>query len=628
MQRSSLQFVSILLAIGAGTLASGADLAPDAMRQLTVPVAGYRGEIANVELLPDGVASLPAGPDMPKMAELALHYLANNPVPENKYQCRFANFLLQYPPSVLPNPNEDPLDKVAVGDTESRNDIAFNQMREMCGSEHGRKAQEEVHKRLVGYLRSTPGELGDDMCWVYLYCGSPDVDTPYAFPWTTAKLLQSEVDRYRLTGDESDKKLARRIFEGLCKAASWDTGRAFYPNGLMGFKPGKNANGYNGHYPPIVGPLTYYWRHCGDAEALSFARAIADGIVADVQPGHPHHPDGSVRGHNHVLMHSVRGVAELGAETNDPRYIEWVKQAYQYYNNNGFDNGWLPEIWMPGANDHNNHNSHTEMCMLGDMTEIELWLARSGWPNYWDRVDRTIRNIIVPSQFVVTPAIEALWRDVNKDKSPAEAEKAVQLLKDLQGGFISAVSPNDRVFEVRPGGDHAGWVNYHDRRIVLDMMGCCPPEGMRAIYLAWRDAVLETPQGVMVNLAFDRDAPKAKVVSQMPRKGQITVTAKADADFLLRVPGWAPRSMVKASRGGKPVDVKWGGPASAYVVFPKVKAGETLDLDWPLVKFTQRVSQKIYDGSVERTYTYSWIGSTVVGVDPQGKWLPLYGAKP
>jgi hypothetical protein len=601
-------------------VASAADLPPDTMRQLTSPVSGYRGEISNVEIVPAGAPSLPAGPDLPKMAEAALHYLGNNPVPENGYQCRFGNFLLGCPPTPLPDPSKETLDLTAVGDTESRNDIAFNQMREMCGSEYGRKAQDEVYKRLVGYVRSTPGELGDDMCWCYLYAASPDFDSPYANPWVTGKLLQSEVDLYRLTHDENHKKLARRLFEGLRKAATWDTGRAFYPNGLQGFKPGKNACGYEGHYPIVIGPVTYYWRHTNDAEALAFARAMAEGFVANLQPRHGSYPDGSVRGHNHVIMHAVRGVAELGAETKDSRYIEWAKAAYRYYNDNGFDTGWLPET--AGQPDHNNH---TEMCLVGDMTEIEVWLARSGWPSYWDRVDRTIRNIIVPSQFVLTPPIEAMWREINKDKSPAETEQSIQLLKDLQGGFLSAPTPNDRIFEVNPKGGHAGTVTYRDRRIVLDMMGCCPPEGMRAIYLAWRNTVVETPEGILVNLAFDRDAPQAEVVSQMPQQGRLAVTAKADADFFLRVPGWAPRSMVKASRGGAPVDVQWGGPAFAYVAFPKAKAGETLDIAWPLVKFTQRVSHKVFDGTVEHSYTYSWVGGTVVAVDPSGEWLPLCG---
>ena len=111
----------------------------------------------------------------------------------------------------------------------------------------------------------------------------------------------------------------------------------------------------------------------------------------------------------------------------------------------------------------------------------------------------------------------------------------------------------------------------------------------------------------------------------MPRKGQLTVTVKAGSDFFLRPPAWAPRSAVRAIRNGKPVDVRWGGPALAYVEFPKANIGDTLEIAWPLVAFSQRVSHKIFDGTVERTYTYSWVGSSVMAVDPPGEWLPLYG---
>ena len=124
--------------------------------------------------------------------------------------------------------------------------------------------------------------------------------------------------------------------------------------------------------------------------------------------------------------------------------------------------GWLPET--AGQPDHNNH---TEMCLVGDMIEIEVWLAQSGWPSYWDRVDRTIRNIIVPGQFTLTPTMEAMWREVNKGKSPAETDRCIQLLKDVEGGFLSGLTPNDRIFAVNPKGSHAGAVVYRGRRLFL-----------------------------------------------------------------------------------------------------------------------------------------------------------------
>ena len=97
------------------------------------------------------------------------------------------------------------------------------------------------------------------------------------------------MDLFRLTGDERHKKLARRLFEGLRKAAAWETGRAYFPNGGQGFKPGKNASGYEGHYPITVSAVADYWRCLRDPEALAFARAMAEGMIADLQPQHSHH---------------------------------------------------------------------------------------------------------------------------------------------------------------------------------------------------------------------------------------------------------------------------------------------------------------------------------------------------
>ena len=60
----------------------------------------------------------------------------------------------------------------------------------------------------------------------------------------------------------------------------------------------------------------------------------------------------------------------------------------------------------------------------------------------------------------------------------------------------------------------------------MNMMGCCPPEGMRVLHVAWRNVVTESPAGVFVNLSLNRDAAQARVVSFAPNIGRLTVVVK------------------------------------------------------------------------------------------------------
>jgi hypothetical protein len=562
------------------------------------------------------------------MAQRGLDYLIANPVSSHNYECRFSLFLLQFPrPVPLIAPEAGLLDPISVGDTESRNDVAFNQVREMTGSERGREVQEIVHRRLVGYLRSGAGEVGDDLCWAVPYCMSGGRGD-WAMVWTSAKLLQSQAHRYRLTGDEGERSLARRIFEGLRRVACWDTGRAFFPGGVRPFREGELANGYEGCYPNVLTSLVDYWRLCRDPEGLEFAEAMAEGFLSNLQPGHLHKPDGHAHGHSHLQMHAIRGVAQLGSLTGNWRYLEWAKAAYDYYRAVAFDTGWLPEIvWLA------DHRNHSETCLAADMLECEVWFARAGRPRLWDRVDRAIRNYFSPAQFFVTEAVEAFWRRVKEGEAEEEVESGLAMLRELEGGFLAALTPNDRVFEVRPGGGHGGLVEFQGRRLVMDMMGCCPPEGVRAIYLAWQNVLQPTPHGILVNLGFDHEAPEATVRSGLPREGRLIVRAKVASDFLLRPPSWAFRAELTAWRNSKPVEPYWGGPARDYLVFRAAQPGETLEIAWPLISFVQRSTERFLE-SVEPerwgwgdSYTFRWIGGTVASVEPPGRWLPLYGER-
>jgi hypothetical protein len=184
-------------------------------------------------------------------------------------------------------------------------------------------------------------------------------------------------------------------------------------------------------------------------------------------------------------------------------------------------------------------------------------------------------------------------------------EEGLRLMRRYEGGFDACLTPNALAWARDPGG--------------MNMMGCCPPEGMRTLYTAWSNTVLETARGVEVNLAFNRDHPAAKVVSFLPKEGRLTVVARQANDFYLRPPSWAPRGKVQAFVNGATVPAQWVGDT---IHFARVRPGQELTITYPLLEFRQTLHVAGKD------YTYHWRGNTVIGVEPRGEILPIFANRP
>ena len=206
------------------------------------------------------------------------------------------------------------------------------------------------------------------------------------------------------------------------------------------------------------------------------------------------------------------------------------------------------------------------------MVDLALWLARAGYPEFWDHVERYVRNYVNQAQFFLTPVFRQIYRSANKGKPAAEVDAGLALLGRYEGGFVARVYPNDLARSRASDG--------------MNMMGCCPPEAMRALHIAWSHIVTETGRGIEVNLAMNRDHPAARVVSFLPHEGKVTVQARRNADFYLRPPSWTLRKAVQAYVDGKASTPDWEG---AYVRFAGVKSGQRLTITYPLVDFSQRV---------------------------------------
>lgn len=555
------------------------------------------------------------------MAAQAMNALKKNPRPHMDYQCRFSISLLNYPPA----PGPDGHDPITFGDTENRLDWEYAYMKQMCGDTSADEMAKGVRTRIMKRLRD------DGLCWVETsaFAALPGI---WANHWTTGKLLISLSNDYRQTGDDGNRATCRKMFEVLRARADWVDGRAYYAGGNSCWNERGWAITDCSPYSPamLLEAVVAYYEAFHDEDALKFAVALAEGEMACDQwnnwimkepskltpeqkeqmkltssmqviwPTAPMdanllvRPDGSFDHHSHMRGHQGWGMAHLASITKEPRLVAWTKRLLDFYLSRGTDYGWIPESMTFPA--------RSETCAVADVIDMTAYMAECGYPSYWDTVERFIRNYIREAQFFVTPEYEKVYRSLHPGE---EGDKGLAMARDFEGGFQGAMGIADRCY--------AG--------TTMDMMGCCLPEGMRAIHTAWLNTVVRDKAGVRVNMCFDRDAPEAKVVSFAPKQGRMTVTAKVADQFRLRPPAWTPRDRVKAYRNGQAVAVVW---QDAYVAFEKVSPGDVLTLTWPMLQWVQKQSIKSSPGQPDREITVTWLGNTVLKLDPPGTVLPLY----
>lgn len=577
--------------------------------------AHFQGEILSAALLAEPETPRTDDLNLEAMARHALNYLRGNPDPARGYECKFDLGPLGIPvhdPQTVA-PNEYGFDPVSIADTDCRMMLQYSRMRQMADAGGPCDVELGVRGRIMGYLRD------DGMAWTNpaAWSGSP-VEGVWLSKWASAKTMMLLTDDYNQHPDPGARAQARRIFEGLRAIAAWDGERAYYPGGGVPVRDGQVfregwAEDHSRNYPTIVEPCLVYGQACGDEEAIAFAVAMAEGFLAGSQPGQKEmriDPEtGAFEGHVHLHTHALIGVAHLGVVMDEPRYLDYAQNAFEFIRRHGTDYGWYPEH-IP------QHQHGAETCVVGDMTSIALWLAHRH-PHYFDHAERTLRNYLRRCQFFLTERFVVLFERLHRDKSVAEVEAALQALRQLEGGFVSAPAPDDWVKRDQTLGVAGRYQNG------IDMMGCCPPEGMRALWEVWSHAAQARGDCVRVNMCLSRNTEAVRVTAGAPEQGWMRVEPKTRTRYEVRPPAWADRATVALTRNGQPVPVVWGGPGGAYVICDAGKPGETLELHWRVPAFVQCQRMLSVPGQ-EFDLTVQWEGNEVEAVDPMGKYLPLF----
>lgn len=352
--------------------------------------------------------------------------------------------------------------------------------------------------------------------------------------------------------------------------------------------------------------LTALHRETNNPEALRLAGKLAH-YVKD--HGEVLAPDGTfLAGHEHAwpVVHwhhsflAAVACAEYGAAANDAEMLDFANTAYQHALSLGSrDVGFAPE-YCYGKYPRKQDFDNSEACCTSDLVLTALFLTKSGRADYWDDVDRFVRNQLTEMQMTDTRWFYDLPQNKGHWKFPdPEVESRI-------GPLV---------------GNFAGWATlneWHKPECGPGIMTCCLGNCTRAMFYVWDEMVRCNDGDLQIHLLLNHSSKWADIGSDIPYAGRVTIRPKQDCKSVtIRAPEWVDdRSPdLHATRDDQPCEVTWTG---RYARVNDVHAGQTIAVTFP-------IATKTVEKSVGRIpYRLTFKGTTLVSVEPHGTRMPLY----
>src|SRR5262245_58934246 len=341
-------------------------------------------------------------------------------------------------------------------------------------------------------------------------------------------LLATFMLYYKRSRDQLWKATAQRMVDGLAKLVI-DKGRYAYFSPSPHFVIKGYADDWGRRNPmfgvgsDMVHGIIYVYRETG----YEPARTLADKLLRYVLDELRHineqgrftpdyvmnrQPVAHFHGHSEYLFHAL----DHALLTKDQKRIERVLKGYQYAKDHGDTRlGYFPE-WIYVNRQRETGNAET--CEIADMLSIAVLLSRNGLGDYWDDVDRWVRNQFAENQ--LSPS-RSDWMMRYAARQPARVPTPFDSTERMEartiGSFTGTPRPNE-------WGD--AWSN------------CCTENGTRAIYHVWQDSVQHQGGKLKVNLLLNRASKWADLDSHIPYTGQVDVRVKEPVDLSVRLPEW------------------------------------------------------------------------------------------
>ncbi len=288
---------------------------------------------------------------------------------------------------------------------------------------------------------------------------------------------------------------------------------------------------------------------------------------------------------------------EYAIVTNDKVLMEFCNKSYQYGVNPGPEMGvsrivgWFPEFYVPGY-------PSCESCTNGELLSLAIKLTESGVADYWDDIDRFVRNHFAEAQLT-----SADWVYKMAERQPKKP--------------VGQYETSDHVPE-RNLGAWSGWASPNEYAVRAGVSHCCTGNSTRGLYYVWEHMIDYEGDDLKVNLLLNRASRWADVYSYVPYRGQVDLKIKQSCrNVHVRAPEWLeggnPSITCKVNGSARPLH--WEG---RYVSIGAVKADDKAEIFFPISERTVR------ERIGPNTYTLVVKGNTVVSIDPPGGNGPLY----
>ena len=340
--------------------------------------------------------------------------------------------------------------------------------------------------------------------------------------------------------------------------------------------------------------------------------------------------------HFHHSLYALMAMCEYGVLAEDRQILERVDACFRCAREMGDPLiGFYPEF-MPGSDRYLKREGNTaEICEIADMIWLALYLTRAGIGDYWEDVDRWVRNMYAEGQMLEAGFLDRLpdsFFSMDPLPSPdVESRDIAQFMAgdSRRGDKLPSPYLDTRDVAQRSVGSFWGWMRANDGmwvdqtdagpKVHRGIMHCCTANGTRTLYHVWDSIVAKEADEVQVNLLLNRASPWLDVDSYLPAQGKVVLHIKDAPTVVLRMPEWCDLGKVTVTVGSQ---IRQFVANGRYIKLGWLERGDRVAVEFPV---PERAVHRVIG---EIPYTLTLRGSNVVSIDPRGLAYPLFDRQP